>query len=100
MFPHKPLRRLAYCVVVLFLVPGLVATARIQDRSAADKVFAEAERLSAEQTAESRRSAIIKYQEALSLYRTLDERGQEALTLVRIGRAYDALSEKRTSLDY
>lgn len=69
-----------------------------QDRSAAEKAFAEAEQLLREQRAESSRSAIEKFKESLPLWRAAGNRRQEALTLKRIGDVYQPLGEYQTAL--
>ncbi len=53
---------------------------------AAEKAFAEAEQLFQQGSAESRRQAIVKYEEALSHWRTIGNIRSEADTLSNIGR--------------
>ncbi|HEY9600532.1 MAG TPA: CHAT domain-containing protein [Allocoleopsis sp.] len=53
-----------------------------------------------QQTAESLRQAIAKWEEALSLYRAVGDKKQEAVTLSNIGGVYDALGEQQKALDY
>jgi len=67
---------------------------------AAEKAFAEAEQLLQQGSAESRRQAIVKYEEALSHWRTIGNRGGETATLHNIGRVYSSLGEKQKALDY
>jgi CHAT domain-containing protein/tetratricopeptide (TPR) repeat protein len=72
-----------------------------QDKSkalAANSAFDQAERLVEEGSADSLRSAIEKYGEALQLYRLVPDRGSEAKTLNNIGFAYDSLGEKQKAL--
>jgi tetratricopeptide (TPR) repeat protein len=45
-------------------------------------------------TAESLRSALKKYEEALPLWRSVNDRAKEAKTLHNIGDVYDSLGEK------
>src|SRR5437868_1617728 len=89
---------------ILLLLFGSTATVqqppRDERRISAQNTFAEAEQLSVQQTADSERKAIAKYEAALSLYHDLAEQNGEALTLTKIGRAYDALSEKQKALGY
>src|SRR5712692_677046 len=75
-------------------------TAEDKSRIAADRSFAEAERLRAQGTAESRRKAIEKYEEALPLWRSLGDRQEEGKTLLNIGVSYSDLGEIRKSLGY
>ena len=69
-----------------------------EDRSAAEKVSAEAEQLLKEQRAESSRKAIEKYQDALQLWRAAGDHRQEASTLKRIGDVYKPLGEYQSAL--
>jgi tetratricopeptide (TPR) repeat protein len=73
---------------------------RDQTRLAAERAFAEAERLADQKNVDSIRQAIAKYEEAARLYRTLGERGEEAVCLDRIGKMYSALGEKQKALEY
>lgn len=72
-----------------------------------DKALIEAEKAAAEgillyyqQTAESLRKAIEKYQEALDLWRSVGERTYEAVALNAIGGFYSLLRENQKALDY
>ena len=66
----------------------------------AERVFNEGMTLYRQGSAESLRQAIQKWQEALSLYRVLNDKKNEANTLVWIGRIYSALGEKQKALDF
>jgi len=66
----------------------------------AERVFDEGMKLYQERSAESLRQAIQKWQEALSLYRVLNDKKNEAKTLVWIGFVYNSLGEKQKALDY
>jgi CHAT domain-containing protein/uncharacterized protein HemY len=66
----------------------------------AERVFNEGMRLYNQGSAESLRQAIQKWQEALSLYRVVNDKKNEANTLVWIGRVYSALGEKQKALDF
>ena len=66
----------------------------------AERLFEEGMKLYQERSAESLRQAIQKWQEALSLYRVLNDKKNEAKTLVWIGFVYSALGEKQKALDY
>jgi tetratricopeptide (TPR) repeat protein len=69
-------------------------------RIAAERAFVEAERLADQKNVDAIRQAIAKYEEAARLYRTLGERGEEAVCLDRIGKMYSALGEKQKALEY
>lgn len=77
-----------------------------KDRGAvlAHKLFAEAELLRAQGTAESARQAISKYEETLPRWREAEDRQGEANTLHSIGDVYNSLGEtldqKQMALDY
>lgn len=77
-----------------------------KDRSAvlAHKLFAEAELLRAQGTAESTQQAISKYEETLPRWREAEDRQGEANTLHSIGDVYNSLGEtldqKHKALDY
>jgi len=60
----------------------------------------EAMQLYKQGTAEALRGAIVKYEEALKLYRSAGDREQEATTLNNIGSVYSALGEKQKALEY
>jgi CHAT domain-containing protein/Tfp pilus assembly protein PilF len=72
-----------------------------QDKSriAAQKAFTDAKSLRNQRTAESLRRAIGKYQETLSLWRTLDDRRMEAYSLNEMGLIYGDLGEYQKALD-
>ncbi|MBW4576247.1 MAG: tetratricopeptide repeat protein [Aphanothece sp. CMT-3BRIN-NPC111] len=124
-------RSLAVCVSALFLLeagvqsiaPSLAVTpdsAAVKmaqqpettspdvNRAAAERAFAQGQELFKQGTAESRRQAIEKYEEALKLWRTVgaseappkEARSQEAQTLDSIGLTYYSLGEKQKTLDY
>jgi CHAT domain-containing protein/Tfp pilus assembly protein PilF len=66
----------------------------------AERLFEEGMKLYQERSAESLRQAIQKWQEALSLYRVLNDKKNEAKTLVWIGFVYNSLGEKQKALDF
>jgi CHAT domain-containing protein/tetratricopeptide (TPR) repeat protein len=76
------------------------ATSQDQNRAAAERAYAEAEQLFKQGTAESRRQAIKKYEEALRLWRVAGDRSKEASTLHGIGLVYYSLGEKQKTLEY
>jgi tetratricopeptide (TPR) repeat protein len=51
-------------------------------------------------TAEAKRQAIAKWEEALPLYRAVGDKAGEAVTLYNVGGVYSALGEKQKALDY
>ena len=79
-------------------VGKVVQTAQTNSSDAAKKVFEEAEKLNQQGTADSKRSAIIKFEQALKLYREAGDRSGEASTLNNIGGAYSLLGEKQKAL--
>jgi tetratricopeptide (TPR) repeat protein len=76
------------------------AAERDQTRLAAERAFAEAERLADQKNVDAIRQAIAKYEEAARLYHTLGERGKEAVCLAGIGKVYSDLGEKQKALEY
>ncbi|HEY9872277.1 MAG TPA: tetratricopeptide repeat protein [Candidatus Obscuribacterales bacterium] len=76
------------------------ATSKDASGAAAEKAYKEAEQLFQQGTAESRRGAIAKYEEALKLWRSVGDRSQEAQMLQSIGLVYYSLGEKQKTLDY
>lgn len=73
-----------------------------QDKSriAAEQIFARAELLRLQGTKDSLQEAVKKYEEALQLYRVLNDRIREAMTLNTVGFIYDNIGEKEKALDY
>jgi CHAT domain-containing protein/Tfp pilus assembly protein PilF len=76
------------------------STAKDRESVAAEKVFAEAEQLRAQGTAESLRKAVEQYKGALQLWRSAEDRPGEATALFNIGVIYWQLGESRKSLEY
>jgi tetratricopeptide (TPR) repeat protein len=79
-------------------VGKVVQTAQTNSSDAAEKVFEGVKKL--EGTADSIRSAIIKFEQALKLYREAGDRDGEASTLNYIGTAYLLLGEYQKALEY
>ena len=77
-----------------------VQTAQTNSSEAADKVYQEAQKLYQQGTAESKRSAIVKYEEALKLYRETGDRASEAIVLNNIGLVYSEFGEKQKAREY
>ena len=76
------------------------ATAQDRTRIAADRAFAEATLLYAQQTADALRRAIGKYEEAARLYHALDDRRKEAESLHWAGFISALIGEIRKALEY
>ena len=66
----------------------------------AEKNFAEAEHLCSEGEADSCRVALAKYERAVALWKTVDDREQQATALRRIGRIYSGLGDSKKALEY
>ncbi|MBE9226614.1 CHAT domain-containing protein [Phormidium sp. LEGE 05292] len=77
-----------------------ISSEQERSRAAAKRVLQEGLQLFQQGTAESKRQAIAKFEEALSLFRVVSENLGEAATLLVIGRVYDDLGEKQKALDY
>lgn len=79
-----------------------IRAAQPQDKSriAANQAFAEAEQLFYQGSAESRRKAIDKFQEALLLLRVINDSAKEAETLDRIAMVYEKFGDKDKALAY
>jgi tetratricopeptide (TPR) repeat protein len=80
---------------------------RDQTRLAAERAFAEAERLADQKNVDAIRQAIAKYAEAARLYHTLGERGKVAECVLKVGvlylllgNVYSDLGEKQKALEY
>lgn len=71
-----------------------------KNRIAAERALMQAELLRGQGTAESLRSAIKKFEEAVPLLRAVGDKRGEAATLNKIGVAYDDLGEKQNALNY
>jgi tetratricopeptide (TPR) repeat protein len=75
------------------------ATLTDKERLAAERLFLEAEQLSAPSSAQSLHRALGKYEEALRINRNLNDRFAEAITLHSLGLAFDKLGDKAKALD-
>lgn len=76
------------------------SNAKDRDRIAGERALAEGTRLRAQQTGESMRAAIGKFDEAVRHFRTAEEREQEANALNLAGLVYRALNESAKARDY
>ncbi|MFM6099744.1 MAG: tetratricopeptide repeat protein, partial [Dolichospermum sp.] len=79
---------------------GKIAQSSTATKDNAKRLFNEGMKLYQQGTADSLRQAIKKWEEALPLYRVVNDRGREATTLNNIGGVYSALGEKQKALDY
>ncbi|MEG4346600.1 tetratricopeptide repeat protein [Microcoleus sp. A003_D6] len=87
-------------VAVAVPVSKVVETAQNSSNDAGEKVYQEAEKLYQQGTKEALISAIVKYEEALKLYREAGDREKEAVTLNSIGLVYSELGEQQKALQY
>ncbi|MBD2063839.1 CHAT domain-containing protein [Funiculus sociatus GB2-A5] len=76
------------------------ATEEDATRAAAGRAYKEGDQLYQQGTAESLRQAIAKLNEALPLYQAVGDKKGEAVTLLGIGKIYDALGEKQKALEF
>jgi CHAT domain-containing protein/Tfp pilus assembly protein PilF len=76
------------------------ATEQDSGRIAAERAYAQAETMRAERMAESLRSAIRKYEEAATLYRSAGARGAAAWALNNAGKAWNDLGDPLKARDY
>ena len=76
------------------------AAQRDDKRAAAGSAHDEAERLRKLGTAESLRRAIVKYEEALSLWRSVGDQSGEAGALTSAAQVYNSLGDKQRALAY
>ncbi|MEG4484081.1 CHAT domain-containing protein [Microcoleus sp. D2_18a_B4] len=81
-------------------VGKVLQTAQTNSSEAATKALNEGLELSNQGTAEALRSAIVKLEKALKLYREAGDRRGEATTLYNIGSVYSELGEKQKALEY
>ncbi|WP_228048787.1 tetratricopeptide repeat protein [Nodularia sp. LEGE 06071] len=68
--------------------------------AAAEKLFEEGMLFYRQGTAESVQQAIVKWQEALKLWQQIDDKYQQALTLLGLGYVHNSLGEKQQALSY
>ncbi|MEG3850013.1 CHAT domain-containing protein [Microcoleus sp. herbarium19] len=81
-------------------VSKVAQTAQTNSIDAAQKLYEEADKLYQQGTVEAKKSAIVKWEEALKLYREAGDRRREAVILTHIGRVYDELGDKQKALEY
>ncbi|MCP2731453.1 tetratricopeptide repeat protein, partial [Limnofasciculus baicalensis] len=83
-----------------FLPHQSTIIAQNSSNSEADRLLEEGLQLFRQGTAESLRAALAKWEAARQLYRAAGDKGNEALTLLGMGRINDSLGEKQKALDY
>jgi CHAT domain-containing protein/Tfp pilus assembly protein PilF len=81
-------------------VGKVVQTAQTNSSDAAETALMEGIQLYQQGTAEAKRSALVKFEQALKLYREAGDRSLEATTLNNIGSVYSELGEKQKALEY
>jgi CHAT domain-containing protein/tetratricopeptide (TPR) repeat protein len=95
------------CLVTLMFLTGVKMESRVfaQDaaqgnnkRAAARIAYDEGERLRKQGTAESLRKAVVKYEEALSLWRLAGNQSGEAETLTSAAQVLNSIGEKQKAL--
>ena len=79
---------------------GKIAQSSTAKTDNAERLFNEGMKLYQQGTADSLRQAIKKWEEALSLYRLLDDKKGQAISLNNIGEVYKDLGEKQKALKY
>ncbi|WP_333407286.1 tetratricopeptide repeat protein [Microcoleus sp. MON1_C1] len=77
-----------------------VQTAQSNSSGAADKLYKEGVQLYTQGTVEAKRSALVKLEEALKLYRQAGDKRREPLSLLGIGKVYNDLGENQKALEY
>jgi CHAT domain-containing protein/tetratricopeptide (TPR) repeat protein len=92
--------QLSQPVAAVVPVGKVVQTAQTNSNEAAAKALKEGLQLYQQGTADSKRSAIAKFEEALKLFRATGDRRWEAVTLTGIGRVYSDLGEQQKALEY
>ena len=76
------------------------ATPEDTSRIAAERAFADGERLRAEWNEQSSHSAIERYEQALALFKAIDENREQVNTLKAIGDAWHSLNDSQKALTY
>jgi CHAT domain-containing protein/tetratricopeptide (TPR) repeat protein len=71
-----------------------------KDRVSAEKLFWEGYQLFKQPTVEARRKALEKYQQALPMFRALNDHSLEFYSSLLVGFIYRALGELQSALDY
>jgi len=77
-----------------------VQTAQSNSNDPAEIALEEGLKLYRQGTVEAKRGALLKWEEALKLYRKAGNKGGQALSLLSLGRVYSDLGEKQKALEY
>src|SRR5215475_4860018 len=97
------------CLMTLMLLTGVRMESRVfaqsaaqgEDKRAAARIaYDDGERLQDQGTAESLRRAIVKYEEALSLWRSVGDQSGEAETLTGAAQVLNYLGERQRAIEY
>jgi CHAT domain-containing protein/tetratricopeptide (TPR) repeat protein len=97
------------CLMTLMVLTGVRMESRVfaqgaaqgEDKRAAARIaYDEAERLQDQGTAESLRKALVKYEEALSLWRSVGDQSGEAESLTGAAQTLNYLGEKKRAIEY
>ena len=92
--------QLSQPVAATVSVGKVVQTAQTNSSGAAEKVYEEGFELYQQGTVEALRGAIVKFEQALKLYREAGDNRRQALTLLGLGRVYSDLGEFQKALEY
>ncbi len=97
--------RLLFYLMALAFILSVKTESRMlaqenSNRIAAKSADEEGDKLRRQGTAESLRKAILKYEEALLLWRSGRDRAGKAETLTKVARVFNSLGERQKALDY
>ncbi|MBD0392688.1 MAG: tetratricopeptide repeat protein, partial [Microcoleus sp. C1-bin4] len=81
-------------------VGKVIQTAQTNSSNAAETALLEGFELYEQGTAQAKRGAIVKFEEALKLFRAVGANEGQALSLVGLGIVYSDLGEKQKALEY
>jgi len=100
----RPYRDLAWkffspVFILLASLTASYATQQDGSRATADKLIAEAEALTQQRTEQSYQQAIEKYQAAVSIWRSLNDKPMEAATLYEAGWLYGDIGQYQKAFD-
>src|SRR5262249_30633039 len=99
----------ALCLMTLMLLTGVRMESRVfaqgapkveDKRGAARIAYEDGERLQDQGTAESLRKSIVKYEEALSLWRSVGDQSGEAESLTGVAQSLNYLGENQRAIEY
>ncbi|MEG4009161.1 CHAT domain-containing protein [Microcoleus sp. Pol11C1] len=92
--------QLSQAVAAVWPVEKVVQTPQTNSSEAAEKAFKEGLQLYQQGTAQAKRTAIVKWEEALKLYRQAGDNRGQALSLLGLGRVYSDFGENQKALEY